>query len=323
MREAVEIRDLRKVYEGGIRAVDGVSLNIRGGEVFGLLGPNGAGKTTLLHMLATLLEPTSGDAWVNGYHIVQEADKVRQSIGIVFQDPSSDDLLTGYENMKLHGLMFGVPRDILNERIRRLLRLVELEERAHDLVRHYSGGMRRRLELARGLLHSPRVLFLDEPTLGLDPGSREHVWGYIQELVREQDISIIITTHYMEEAERLCDRVAIIDMGRIVVLDAPKKLKERVGGEVLRLKIRSPNLDHLDRDYVLKVEARGGYLYLTVKDAGRHLQEILAGIGDVESVELRTPTLNDVFLHYTGREIREGSPEGGYGARIMRARARR
>ncbi len=323
MRETIRIEDLRKVYEGGIKAVDGVSLEIGRGEVFGLLGPNGAGKTTLLHMLATLIRPTSGSAWVNGYHIVREAHKVRQSIGIVFQDPSSDDLLTGYENMKLHALMYGVPRDVLEDRISRLLRLVEMEERAHDLVRHYSGGMRRRLELARGLLHSPRVLFLDEPTLGLDPGSREHVWGYIQDLVKERDLSIIITTHYMEEAERLCDRVAIIDMGRIVALDTPAKLKERVGGEVLKLKIRNPRLDRLKKGYIKKVETKGDYLYLTVEDAGKHLQEILAEVGEVESVELRTPTLNDVFLHYTGREIREGPPEGGYGTRIIRARAGR
>ena len=323
MRETIRIEDLRKVYEGGIKAVDGVSLEIGRGEVFGLLGPNGAGKTTLLHMLATLIRPTSGSAWVNGYHIVREAHKVRQSIGIVFQDPSSDDLLTGYENMKLHALMYGVPRDVLEDRISRLLRLVEMEERAHDLVRHYSGGMRRRLELARGLLHSPRVLFLDEPTLGLDPGSREHVWGYIQDLVKERDLSIIITTHYMEEAERLCDRVAIIDMGRIVALDTPAKLKERVGGEVLKLKIRNPRLDRLKKGYIKKVETKGEYLYLTVEDAGKHLQEILAEVGEVESVELRTPTLNDVFLHYTGREIREGPPEGGYGTRIIRARAGR
>jgi len=323
VRETIRIEDLRKVYEGGIKAVDGVSLEIGRGEVFGLLGPNGAGKTTLLHMLATLIRPTSGSAWVNGYHIVREAHKVRQSIGIVFQDPSSDDLLTGYENMKLHALMYGVPRDVLEDRISRLLRLVEMEERAHDLVRHYSGGMRRRLELARGLLHSPRVLFLDEPTLGLDPGSREHVWGYIQDLVKERDLSIIITTHYMEEAERLCDRVAIIDMGRIVALDTPAKLKERVGGEVLKLKIRNPRLDRLKKGYIKKVETKGDYLYLTVEDAGKHLQEILAEVGEVESVELRTPTLNDVFLHYTGREIREGPPEGGYGTRIIRARAGR
>jgi ABC-2 type transport system ATP-binding protein len=225
--------------------------------------------------------------------------------------------------MKLHALMFGVPRHELEKRIIRLLRLVEMEDRAHDLVRHYSGGMRRRLELARGLLHSPKVLFLDEPTLGLDPGSREHVWGYIQELVREKDLSIIITTHYMEEAERLCDRVAIIDRGRIVALDTPSKLKERVGGEVLKLKIRNPRVDRLQKKYVKKVETKGDYLYLTVEDAGKHLQEILAEVGEVESVELRTPTLNDVFLHYTGREIREGSPEGGYGVRMIRARARR
>jgi ABC-2 type transport system ATP-binding protein len=225
--------------------------------------------------------------------------------------------------MKLHALMYGVPRDRMQKRIDTFLRLVELEERAHDLVRYYSGGMRRRLELARGLLHSPTVLFLDEPTLGLDPGSREHVWGYIEELVRERELSIIITTHYMEEAERLCDRVAIIDMGRIVALDSPEKLKESVGGEVLRLKISNPVLDSLDRDYVKKVERKGDYLFLTIEDAGKHLQEILRDIGGVEGVELRTPTLNDVFLHYTGREIREGSPEGSYGVRMIRARAKK
>lgn len=314
---------MTKIYEDGIRAVDGVSFEIDEGEVFGLLGPNGAGKTTLLHMLSTLIKPTTGSAWVNGFHIVREADKVRRSIGIVFQDPSSDDLLTGYENMKLHGLMYGVPSEELEDRITRLLSLVELEDRAHDLVRYYSGGMRRRLELARGLLHSPKVLFLDEPTLGLDPSSREHVWEYIEGLVREKDLTIIITTHYMEEADRLCDRVAIIDSGRIVALDTPERLKERVGGEVLKLKIRNPRLESLRKDFVKKIERKDEYLYLTIEDAGRHLQEILRDIGRVESVEMRTPTLNDVFLHYTGREIREGSPEGSYGVRMIRLRTRR
>lgn len=323
MKIIIEINGLTKVYENKIRAVDNISLGINEGEVFGLLGPNGAGKTTLIHMLATLINPTTGTARVNSYDILKEQDEVRNSIGIVFQDPSSDDILTGYENLKLHALMFGVSRGEREKRIRRLLSLVGLEDRAHDRVRYYSGGMRRRLELARGLLHSPKVLFLDEPTLGLDPQSREHVWSYIEELVRDGGLSIIITTHYMEEAEKLCDRVAIIDQGKIAVLDTPHKLKEALGGEVVRLKIREPNLEGLDLDYVKKGERKGDHLYLTVEDASKHLQEILKLVGEVESVELRTPTLNDVFLHHTGKEIREGSPEGGYVERIIQARARR
>jgi ABC-2 type transport system ATP-binding protein len=319
----IEIEDLTKVYENKIRAVDDVSLDIEEGEVFGLLGPNGAGKTTLIHMLATLIKPTRGTAMVNGYDILKEQDMVRRSIGIVFQDPSSDDMLTGYENLKLHALMFGVPRAERDDRIRRLLDLVGLSKRAKDRVRYYSGGMRRRLELARGLLHSPKVLFLDEPTLGLDPQSREHVWGYIEELVEGGGLSIIITTHYMEEAERLCDRVAIIDQGKIAVLDTPSSLKEAIGGEVVRLKIKEPHLEDLDLNYIKKAERRGDYLYLTVEEASKHLQEILKLVGEVESVELRTPTLNDVFLHYTGKEIREGAPEGGYVEKIIQARARR
>jgi ABC-2 type transport system ATP-binding protein len=319
----IEIANLTKVYENKIKAVDDVSLGIEEGEVFGLLGPNGAGKTTLIHMLATLIKPTRGTARVNGYDILREQDMVRRSIGIVFQDPSSDDMLTGYENLKLHALMFNVPRGEREEKINRLLELVGLSERAKDRVRYYSGGMRRRLELARGLLHSPKVLFLDEPTLGLDPQSREHVWGYIEDLVEGGGLSIIITTHYMEEAERLCDRVAIIDQGKIAVLDTPSNLKEAIGGEVVRLKVREPNLEDLDLNYIKKAERRGDYLYLTVEEASRHLQEILKLVGEVESVELRTPTLNDVFLHYTGREIREGAPEGGYVERIIQARARR
>lgn len=319
----IEIKGLTKVYENKIRAVDDVTLDIKEGEVFGLLGPNGAGKTTLIHMLATLIKPTSGTAKVNGYDIVKKQDEVRQSIGIVFQDPSSDEILTGYENLKLHALMYGVPRYEREERIKRLLALVGLEERAHDRVRQYSGGMRRRLELARGLLHSPRMLFLDEPTLGLDPQSREHVWGYIEELVADNDLSIILTTHYMEEADRLCDRVAIIDQGKIAVLNTPSNLKEAVGGEVVKLKIKNPRTENLNLSYIKKAEKRGDYLYLTVEDASRHLQEILRLVGEVENVELRTPTLNDVFLHYTGREIREGAPEGGYMEKVIQARARK
>ena len=319
----IKIDDITKVYENNITAVDNIHLEIKEGEIFGLLGPNGAGKTTLIHMLATLIKPTSGTASVNNYDIIKQQEEVRRNIGIVFQDPSSDDMLTGYENLKLHALMFNVPKDEREKKIKSLLQLVGLSKRANDRVKYYSGGMRRRLELARGLLHSPKVLFLDEPTLGLDPQSREHVWGYIEDLVKRRNLSIIITTHYMEEAERLCNRIAIIDNGKIVILDTPKNLKEKIGGDVVRLKIKEPNLKKLNFDYIKKMKVKGEYLFLTVEEASKHLQEILKLVGEVETVELRTPTLNDVFLHYTGRNIMEGEPEGGYVDKIIRARARR
>jgi ABC-2 type transport system ATP-binding protein len=322
MVTAVETRGLRKEY-GELVAVDSLDLSIGEGEIFGLLGPNGAGKTTTLSMLATLVKPTSGSATVNGYDIIKQPGEVRKSIGIVFQDPSSDDILTGRENLYLHALMFGVPKEQRKEKIEHVLGLVDLQDRANDIVKKYSGGMRRRLELARGLLHNPRILFLDEPTLGLDPQTREHIWAYIENLVKSERVTVIITTHYMDEADRLCDRVGIIDNGKISALDKPSELKTKVGGEIIRLRTRSPKLEPIkELDYVLSVSQSGGTLLLTVKDASAHLQEILSKIGDVESVEVRTPTLNDAFLYYTGREIREESGEGGVFERIARVRGR-
>jgi ABC-2 type transport system ATP-binding protein len=320
----IEVEGLTKVYEKRIRAVDGVSFTIEEGEVFGLLGPNGAGKTTLLHMLATLLEPTGGTARVNGHDIRKEPAKVRASIGIVFQDPSSDDLLTGYENLMLHAMMFGVPRVEWRQRIRKALELVELTDRAHDRVRKYSGGMRRRLELARGLLHKPRVLFLDEPTLGLDPQSRERVWEYIQKLVEEEGISVIITTHYMEEADHLCDRVAIIDFGKIAVMDSPAALKQEIGERILLMGVGGtyPDLDSMT--FVQRVERADDRVELWVDDASKRLKPLLEAFPAFEKVEIRPPTLNDVFLKYTGREMREGgAAEGGFFERAMARRARR
>jgi ABC-2 type transport system ATP-binding protein len=198
-----------------INAVDNLNLKIKEGEIFGLLGPNGAGKTTTLLMLTTLKQPTSGTAKVNNFDIIKQPNKVRKSIGIVFQDPSSDDILTGYENLKLHGWLYDMPDDLKERRIKEVLELVDLTDRKNDLVKKYSGGMRRRLEVARGLMHHPKVLFLDEPTLGLDPQSRDHIWKYIEKLSKEEKITIIITTHYMDEADKLCDRLAIIDKGKI------------------------------------------------------------------------------------------------------------
>ena len=323
MVHAVETEGLTKRF-GDLVAVDSLNLSIEEGEIFGLLGPNGAGKTTTLSMLATLLKPTSGTGRVNGYDILSHPADVRRSIGIVFQDPSSDDVLTGRENLYLHALMFGVPKGERRKRIDYVLNLVDLQDRANDVVKKYSGGMRRRLELARGLLHNPRILFLDEPTLGLDPQTREHIWAYIENLVKSEKVSVIITTHYMDEADRLCNRVAIIDHGQVSALDSPRALKSKVGGEIIKLRVRSPNIEGLKGlDYVLSIDQSGSTLRLTVKDASVHLQEILGMVGAVDSVEVRTATLNDVFLHYTGSEIREESGEGGMFERIARVRSGR
>lgn len=323
MTIAIQADTLTKRYSD-LLAVDSLSLRIEEGEIFGLLGPNGAGKTTTLSMLATLLKPTSGTARVNGFDIIHQPAEVRKSIGMVFQDPSSDDVLTGWENLYLHALMFGVPKHERRQRIEYVLKLVDLQDRAKDILKKYSGGMRRRLELARGLLHNPRILFLDEPTLGLDPQTREHIWEYIENLVKAEKVTVIMTTHYMDEADRLCDRVAIIDHGQVVALDTPSALKSKVGGEIIKLRSRSPKIEQIkDLDYVLSVAQSGSTLLLTVKNASAHLQEILSMVGEVDSVEVRSATLNDVFLHYTGAEIREESGEGGVFERIARVRSGR
>lgn len=319
----IETHNLTKKYNT-LTAVDNLNLEIAEGEIFGLLGPNGAGKTTTLMMLTTLIKSTAGTATVNGYDIVKEPAKVRKSIGIVFQDPSSDDILTGYENLKLHGMLYAMPVDLREQRIKEVLSLVDLTSRQDDLVRKYSGGMRRRLELGRGLLHHPKILFLDEPTLGLDPQTREHIWAYIAKLAHEEKISIVITTHYMEEVDRLCDRIAIIDRGKIVALDSPTNLKKIISGDIISLKMKKPNLEAIKRlEFVKKVEARDGLICLTVVSANKHLPQILQTIGQVDSVEVHRPTLEDVFIHYTGREIREDSAEGGWGVRAINLQAKR
>jgi len=319
----IDTKNLTKKYKE-VTAVDNLSLKIEEGEIFGLLGPNGAGKTTILLMLTTLKKPTSGTAKVNNFDIIKQPDKVRKSIGIVFQDPSSDDILTGYENLKLHGWLYDMPGDLRERRIKEVLQLVDLTDRKNDLVKKYSGGMRRRLEIARGLMHHPKVLFLDEPTLGLDPQSRDNIWNYIEKMAKEEKITIIITTHYMDEADKLCDRLAIIDRGKIVVMGTPKKLKKDLGGDIIRLKAKNLNIDALKKlKYAKKVDNCDGEICLTVKDADKHLQEILKVVGKVESVEIRSPTLDDVFLHYTGRAIRDDSPEGGWAERMMNVRSRK
>ena len=296
--------------------MDNLSLDICNNEVFGLLGQNGAGKTTIIHMLATLLKPTSGSATVNGFDIVKEPAKVRASIGIVFQAPSSDDMLTGYENLKLHSLLYNVPRKIREERISDVLELVDLTERQHDQVKKYSGGMRRRLEIARGILHKPKILFLDEPTLGLDPRSRESMWKYIRKLVQEEKITIILTTHYMEEADFLCDRIGILDRGKIIALDTPSQLKEIVSGNdiiKLRLEKKDEDFDSLLKDlsFIHRISTDvDGSVILLVENASRNLPKILKKV-NAESVEFSNRNLNDVFIHFTAQETKE-QPEGGF-----------
>jgi ABC-2 type transport system ATP-binding protein len=327
MDHIIETKDLTRRFEALV-AVDSLNIEVDHGEVFGLLGPNGAGKTTTISMLCTILKPTSGTATVNGFDIVKQPAQVRKSIGIVFQEPSVDDRLTGRENMAMHANLYGVPSDVARKRIKTLLKLVELDERADNLLRTYSGGMRRRLEIARGLIHYPRVLFLDEPTIGLDPQTREHIWTYIKELSKEEDITIILTTHYMEEADKLCDRIAIIDYGKIVALDAPDKLKESLGEETIAIKTsEAEKLSQLleKTELVSKTATSQDELIVHVNNGHETLPRIVetaanAGIR-VNSISLHEPNLGDVFLHYTGRAIREEEGKEYHGVAAARRRA--
>ena len=323
MQNSIETFDLTKQFKG-TKAVDHLNMKIKQSEIFGLLGPNGAGKTTTISMLCTILKPTEGTATINGYDILKDPHNVRKSIGIVFQEPSVDDILTGRENLRLHAMWYSVPREIRDKRIDEVLQLVGLEKRQNSLVKTYSGGMRRRLELARGLLHLPKVLFLDEPTLGLDPQTREHIWEYIEDMSKQREMTIVLTTHYMEEADRLCNRIAIIDEGRIVVMDSPLSLKESVGGDIVCLKTNPANVERFRTiESVSKIEAEDNNIVLTVRNASQNLKEILDVAGKIDSVEIRSASLNDVFLRYTGKEIRVESGEGGIFERAMRARTSR
>jgi len=312
----IETQGLTKKF-GELTAVDKLDLAVDEGEVFGLLGPNGAGKTTIINMLVTLMTPSRGDASVNGFDVRDEKPDVRKSIGIVFQDPSLDDKLTAEENMEFHGRLYGVDKKRRAKRIKQLLKLVELWDRRGDLVEKFSGGMKRRLEIARGLMHRPKILFLDEPTLGLDPATRRRIWDYIGKLNRDSDVTIILTTHYMDEAEQLCDRVAIIDHGKVKADDTPDKLKETVGGGLLSVEAKNArkltaSLKKLK--WVKSVKSRDGRLELGVSDGEHRIVEVIerarkAGVS-VKSVTYREPTLEDVFLHYTGKTMRER--EGGF-----------
>ena len=312
MDPAITVEGLTRRF-GSLTAVDAVSFTVDRGELFALLGPNGAGKTTIINMLITLLSPSSGTARVAGFDVVREKDAVRRHIGIVFQEPALDKDLTGKENLDFHGMMYGIPRAERARRIAGVLELVELTEKADVLVQNYSGGMKRRLEIARGLIHHPSVLFLDEPTLGLDAQTRRRIWEYIRRMNREEGVTIILTTHYMEEADYLSGRVAIIDRGKIVAMGTPHGLKDILGGDVVTLELDGDAGAFLTLlvgiPWVKGAKEHDGEVSVTVEMGERRVPDLVAlALGQgitVRSVLLRKPSLEDVFLHYTGRTIRE------------------
>ena len=375
----MKLKELTKVFDKDVKAVNGISFTVTKGEILGFLGPNGAGKTTTLNMLSTLLKPTSGTAKINGNDVQKEPDAVRRSIGYVFQDTTLDIELTGKENLDFHGRLYGLDRVTREKRVKEVLELVKLTDRADGLVKTYSGGMKRRLEIARGLLHHPEVLFLDEPTLGLDPQTRRSIWEHILTLNEEKKITVILTTHYTEEADYLCNRILIIDSGKVVVLDTPDNLKARLQGDVVSLTVKNqklieklrPNLENKEWVHKINIVAAGNNyaamsrmmhvtptdssetqtksesknnenqkseknlqldgkkcprcLNLLLDNGGHRIPEIVkiaaeAGI-TLESVELRKPTLDDVFLSVTGRNIRE--QEGSFIDMVRRHRIMR
>ncbi len=309
--DIIRVENLAKRF-GDVVAVDGISFSVAPGEIFGFLGPNGAGKTTTINMLCTLTKPTSGQAIINGYSIVRQQGQVRQSIGLVFQDPSLDERLSAIQNLRFHAMVYHVPASVREQRIEQVLRMVELWDRRNSQVITYSGGMRRRVELARGLLHRPRVLFLDEPTLGLDPQTRSHMWQYILELQRQEGTTIFLTTHYMEEAER-ADRIAVIDYGKIVALDSPDNLKEIVGKDIISVKTDDNDraAEEIGQRYQVKTRLDNGWVIFDVNNGEEFLPAFIKELSTrILSVSLRRPSLDDVFLKITGREMRkEGSDE--------------
>ena len=327
MKEAIVTQDLTKKFNGLV-AVDHINFKVKSVEIFGLLGPNGAGKTTTINMLITLLKPTEGTAYVSGFDIRREPEKIRERIGVVFQDMTVDRNLTGYENMWLHGKLYNIPEKELKRRIKELLEFVELEKWANVELRKYSGGMIRRLEIARGLLHTPEILFLDEPTLGLDPQTRAHIWDYIRRTKKEKNMTILLTTHYMDEAEKLCDRIAIIDHGKIIAIGTPEQLKKTIGGDIIYITVSKENHDikrfmEAIKDNVSEKTKiiNTNTLAITVENAPEKIPLIfdVAQSNGVKILEIKysRPTLDDVFLQLTGRKLRE--EEGSFTDFVRRA----
>lgn len=304
--DIIEVEEISKKF-GSLTAVDKVSFTVKEGEIFGFLGPNGAGKTTTINMLCTLLKPTSGKATVNGFDVAKQRADVRRSIGLVFQEPTLDEYLTAEQNLRFHAYAYKVPKNEREKRIDDLLELVELSDRRKSKVSTFSGGMKRRLEMARGLLHNPKVLFLDEPTLGLDPQNRRHIWDHILGLRKKHNLTIFLTTHYMDEAEN-CNRITVIDHGQIVALDTPDKLKDMVGGDLVTLKAEDNDaaIKELKEKYKLEPIIEKDNIVFTVPQGDKFLVKLMKGFqSNLESISIRRPTLDDVFLKLTGRAIRD------------------
>ena len=328
---AVETKSLSKIYEKGFKAVDDISIKVENGEIFGFLGPNGAGKSTTIMILTTLLKPTSGTAHVAGFDVVSQAKQVREMIGYVQQDSTVDEYLTGRENLELQARLNHLQKDSIKSRIDEILNLVELSDRQHDSVIAYSGGMRKRLDIAGGLLHRPKVLFLDEPTLGLDIQTRYKIWEYVKKIHKEYGMSIFLTTHYMEEADKLCDNISIIDHGKIKVTDSPILLKNALGNDVIVLEIDSDTkleslISEIQEIQLVKDIKTNGQEVTVFSTNGNQVMpkifEISSKIGiKIESISLTKPSLDDVFLSYTGRELRDEN--GGYNKKKEREKMRR
>ncbi|CUR51205.1 ABC transporter, ATPase component [Nitrosotalea devaniterrae] len=328
---AVETDKLSKVYHSGLKAVDEVSIKLENGEIFGFLGPNGAGKSTTIMILTTLLKPTSGKAFVAGFDVATQAKSVRQNIGYVQQDSTIDEYLTGRENLELQARLNHIPKDIRTKRIDEILGIIELSDRQNEAAVTYSGGMRKRLDIGGGLLNMPKVLFLDEPTLGLDIQTRYKIWEYIKKIHDEFEMSIFLTTHYMEEADKLCNNISIIDNGKIKITDSPKALKNALGNEIVIFEINSEiKLEQLVSEIkklatVKDVSTNGSIITVFTTSGDQLIPQIFQQASSleikIESISLTKPTLDDVFLSHTGRALRED--EGKYDKKKMRERMRR
>lgn len=325
--EIIKTNNLTKKFND-FTAVDHISFSVREGEIFGFLGPNGAGKTTTIKMLTTLLYPTEGSAELSGFDVIKKRDKVRKHIGVVFQEPALDTELTGRENLDFHARIYGLNKDNRKKRAAEVLKLVDLEGKKDVLVKKYSGGMKRRLEIARGLMHYPTVLFLDEPTLGLDTQTRRAIWEYIKKMNKEEKTTIFLTTHYMDEADYLCDRVGIIDHGKILVIDSTTSLKNAVGNDVITLSCS--DIDELgkrlgDESWIKNIKQHDTFLTLGVKKGEEKIPvvfEIARNLNiKIKSISVRKPTLDDVFLHFTGRTMR-GQEERNAGRESLSPRFR-
>ena len=310
MQKIIEVEHIVKKF-GDLVAVDDVSFEVKEGEIFGFLGPNGAGKTTTINILCTLMKPTSGRATLNGFDVVHQQNEVRKSLGLVFQDPSLDIKLSALQNLEFHAGIYSIPRSVRQKRIEEIMKMVDLWDRRKDMVQHFSGGMRRRLEIGRGLLHYPKVLFLDEPTLGLDPQTRFYIWSYILDLRKRENITVFLTTHYMDEAT-VADRIAIIDQGKIIALDTPDALKRMVGGDIVTLKTDDAEVAMAEILEQYNIEAQRGSegIFFEVQNGEEFIPTLVNNFkSGLHSISVHRPTLDDVFMKLTGREIRE--EEGG------------